>query len=358
MGGLPNRSATLNQLRKPANAGDLLLDAGNLFTATKSKKTCKKQKELDKITKLKTDKVSRIIKLYETMSYDAINVSHNDLILFNYFQLENVSLRSLPCTSANIFYKEKNKHVFKPFITKKLGDITIGIFGLTSEPPVNQRENNNYIVKEPIDASRDILNDFRKRVDLIIVLSSLAKESNLKLLKEFPNIDFIISTDRAMHLPVNHGNGYLVSAGDKGKFLGRIDIKLRSLERPLGLQDLGRRARLTSSIKQIDKQAARLEEKKADILQSDNSQIKNQFAQAVKTLQRQRTQYSKEIAQLEKAVNYFSNSSIPLLAKQQGIVRIKRAAKTKPVALAKSQDLPSSEPHIKIDRDKVAEKTQ
>ena len=117
----------MNKERKKDPRGLLLLDAGNLFFS-KTKSSCD-QKELGK--------ADAILKSYQTMGYDAINLSQADLSVGVPFLLEKAKDMKLPFVSSNLIESGNEKTVFKPFIIKKINsgsDHAVGIFGLINKP--------------------------------------------------------------------------------------------------------------------------------------------------------------------------------------------------------------------------------
>jgi len=281
----------------------LLLDAGNLFIS-KSKSSCD-SKELGK--------ADLILKSYQTMNYDAINVSQTDINLGVPFLLKKAKEMNLPLLSANLL--ENSKHIFNPFIIKKIDGQRVGIFGLMDQPSL-AKKSNAYMVRDPFDATRDVLISLKDQAGLIIALSSLSKEKNVKLLEDFSDIDFIISTDKHVHNPIEKQNGYILSAGNKGRYLGTLDIRLKSQDRPLGLKNMGRKRKLRSNLSWTESRIIKLKEKKENILNSDNSSIQEKFGKELERLITRENQYRKELAKLDEVLNYFDNKIIPLASKQ------------------------------------------
>lgn len=281
----------------------MLLDAGNLFI-TKSKSRCD-QKE--------SENADKILTSYQSMAYDAINLSQEDLVFGTSFLLQKTRALKLPFISSDLVSKETGKPIFSPFTIKNVGRINVGIFGLMEELPV-QKTDSTYVVKDPYLAAHEMISSLKGKADLIIALSSLSKKENLKLLEDLSDIDFIISTDKRTHAPIRVKNGYILSSGDKGKYLGRLDVRLSSLDRPLGLQDTGSKRRLKSNLIWLEQRIVRLEKKNDDISKSDDAQIKERFDREVERLKEQKEQYCQKLAELDKASNYFANATIPLAA--------------------------------------------
>lgn len=297
----------MDEERRKAQGGFLLLDSGNLFVS-KSRKSCE-QKELGK--------ADLILKSYQSMAYDVINLSQSDLALGVPFLLKKAKNMKLPFLSSNLVKNGNDKSVFDSTIVKKIDDLNVGIFGLMDLPKQGQKSA-NYKVKPPYNTARKMVNFLKDKADLIIALSSLSKEMNVKLLKNIEGLDFIISTDRRTHTPIKINDGYIVSSGNKGKYLGCLNINLKSLNRPLELKDISRKGKLNSNISWLEQRIKKLDDKKEDILKSDNPHIKDRFIKELERLKKQKGQNLKELAGLNNVHNHFDNKIIPLAAKKSG----------------------------------------
>ena len=316
----------------------MLLDAGNLFIRG-SKSSCD-QKTLGK--------AGQTLKSYQNMAYDAINLSERDLVLGASFLQEKGTALKLPFISSNLISNKTGKPIFTPFIVKKAGQINVGVFGLMDQPLPSQKANNAYIVKNQNEAAREMISSLRGKADLIVALSSLPKEKNVKLLEDFSDIDFVISTDKRTHAPIRVKNGCILSSGDKGRHLGMLNIRLSSMNRPLGLQDLSKEGQIRSNLSWVREKIAKLKEKRENILKSDNASIKERFKLEFERLKNHEDKYQRKLAGLDKAQNYFKNKVIPLASKKPEMAAIlSQKGKGKPTAKART-DVMSPGPHIKI----------
>lgn len=298
----------LNKERKKDPEKFLLLDAGNLFFS-KSKSSCD-QKELGK--------ADAILKSYQTMGYDAINLSQTDLSLGVPFLLEKAKDMKLPFVSSNLIESENGKSLFNPFIIKKIygnSDHTVGIFGLMNKPQ-SIRDKKGYSVRDPYSAAREVIGYLKGKTNLIMALSSLSQDMNNKLLEECPEIDLIISTDKRLRPPTGAKNGYILSSGDRGRYVGRLSVKLSSLKRPLRLKDMSRKKRLKENLTWTQNKISKLEDERKKISASDNTKVMERFNKGIERLKNQQKQYHKELADLVEAGNYFENITIPLASAQ------------------------------------------
>jgi hypothetical protein len=339
MGGLPRRMAALEEHRKNAPEGLLLLDAGNLF-ACNSKKSCGKPGQ-----------VAEILKSYQSMSYDAVNLSRSDLNLGIPFLKKKEKSLQLPFISANLVDRPTGKPLFNPFVIKKVGENTAAIFGLM-EPLPSPNADNPYTIKTPSEAAREMISRLSDQADLIIALSSLSNAANSKLLEELVGLDFIIGTDKRLHAPIKVRNGYILSAGDKGKYLGRLDISLSDPSSPRQIQDIGQKARLESKLSRVEQKIAQLEAKKADITTSNNDRAAENYGRAVANLRKQQAQTRAELANwdADDIENYFEYKIMPLGARKPRKALANLPSGNKAQQTSPKSHKVSATPHIKIRR--------
>ena len=165
---------------------------------------------------------NKIIQIYEYMHYDAVAVGPKDLaagLNFLHSSMEN----GFPWISANI-YNAENKLIFKPFVTVKIGNLTVGIIGLTN-PAVHKTDSLN--VSNGKTELETLLPKLTKTHDLIILLSSLPFNELVQLAQNSPDIDLIISSDERngniTDPPIN--NTIIVQTKSQGKYLGQLFIR-------------------------------------------------------------------------------------------------------------------------------------
>jgi len=289
--------------RKKTKGGVLLfLDTGDLFFG-KSKGSCD-QKALGK--------ADLILTSYQTMRYDAINLSHADLLLgVPHLQNQGKDL-GLPFISSNLVEKGDMKPLFDPFVVKKINGLTVGIFGLMAQQPNAPPQSSGYLIKDPYETAGEVLGPLKEKAGLIIALSTLSREKNIKLLEKFSDIDFIIGADKKSRRPTKVNQGYILSTGDKGKYMGLLNIVLTSLKRPLALKDIGIEKRLKFDLSRAEERMAQLDQKKGEVLQSKNERVKERFDNELKRLKQREAQCRKELTALDHGGNHFENRRIPL----------------------------------------------
>jgi len=229
------RLATLIKKIRNENAGRVLvLHAGDIFSRG------------DTLTVYYGGEVD--LAAMNAMDFDAFTPGNGEF----YFGIENLrqqmALVRFPTLLANVVYRKDEKMVFQPYIIKDVAGIKVAILGLgfiRKEHPSAWP----LILQDPIVVAKKYVPLLRKQADIVIALTHIGLEQDKKLAAEVPQIDIIIggvvhevTTERSEHshnqldtplrIPKPDGKGEVIvaQAGDYGRFLGRLDIRLQKNE--------------------------------------------------------------------------------------------------------------------------------
>lgn len=178
-----------------------------------------------------------IVQVFNTMSYEAMVLGNHD---FNYGQdrlLALIKMADFDVISANTRYSN-GKNFVNPYVIKKINDIRVGIFGITTPETKYMTHPNNTLGLEfddPTKTAKEIVNQLKSQVDFIIALCHLGTNTNnkfnsLKVAKEVKGIDLIVDGHSHSVLPsgIKVGETLIASAGEYGKYLGVVQLhKLR-----------------------------------------------------------------------------------------------------------------------------------
>ncbi len=143
------------------------------------------------------------------------------------------------CVTANYYLGKTKRSVGKPD-NVSLGNLKIGIAGLVAWEDFKGEDTKvaaKYLKGVDIEAetpkAKQLVEDFHSQgVTLIVLLSHLGFDRDQELAKAVPGIDVIIGGDS--HTPIKGphddylkaGDTYIVQAGDRGHYLGRLDLHL------------------------------------------------------------------------------------------------------------------------------------
>ncbi len=162
-----------------------------------------------------------LVRAYNAMLYDAVGVSASDLSAGTAFFRQTMD-ELFPWVAANVYDKNGNL-LFPPHIIKQLATMTIGIIGLTGNDGHSIAGCTIGDWRESLQKEITLLEN---RCDILVVLSNLSESENREIQANFKQIDIIVAADRkrANIQPRAGQNSLLVQSGNRGKYLGKLDI--------------------------------------------------------------------------------------------------------------------------------------
>ncbi len=186
---MPRRETFLNQVRGQEQPA-ILVDAGDCFFSSPTKKAPDKQEEIQELRKGRT-----ILNAYNFMGYQALGVGPADLQLGIALLKDFEKEAKFPFLCANLVDKKTQKPIFKPYIIIEAAGIKFGIYSV-----MMLLLNETYAARVLVDAelldpdkvSREVVAELKKSCDVVIALSHLNVDSNEKLLDSNPGIDALI----------------------------------------------------------------------------------------------------------------------------------------------------------------------
>lgn len=161
------------------------------------------------------------------MKAAAVGIGKQDLAAGLPFLLAQKDLSDFKWVSANLVRESDNKPIFTPGIIKKVGDVSIGITGLTVSPPNNPfRPGDDAAIVPWKKVLPGMVAELDKTCDLIILLSSLSQEENKEIAASYDTIHIILqSSPHASNIqPIINNNTLTIQTISKGKYLGRLDV--------------------------------------------------------------------------------------------------------------------------------------
>lgn len=156
---------------------------------------------------------------YSIMGYDAIAVSSSDLTAGQVF----LKKTNVPWVSSNIL-DDSGKLLFDPFIIKKVGDLKVGVIGLTG--PGNYK-NDKIIISDWRESFPRQVADLKSRTDMVVLLSNFPSSENEEIARKYPELNVILTADnrqgnRPPHLA---GSALITQTQSRGKYLGKLLIQ-------------------------------------------------------------------------------------------------------------------------------------
>jgi hypothetical protein len=226
----------------------LVVDAGNMLFRKPSTSQARRREALLKVDVL--------LRAYEEMGYSAVNIGEKDLTL-GFGSLRAIANRAkFPFISANLIERKTRKTVFRPFITKEIGGIKVGVIGLMSRW-VNEvlKEKEPYLeVLDPLEAVKPYVTELRKSCDLVIVLSQLGERGDRGLALKVPGIDIIVGGGWGKRIRSSKvGETIMYRLEPRGGYLGKLGLFLARKGKPLNLTDYEQRERIVKKMETIQK---------------------------------------------------------------------------------------------------------
>ncbi len=155
------------------------------------------------------------------MGYDAVAISASDIEIGEEF-LEDTLNEGFPWISANLV-DENGEPVSTPYVIKTINSLKVAIIGLTETmSPSSKYSTLDYA--KPLTRLRKQLT---AQSDIIILLSNLQAKVNQVIASQFPEINILISSDKALGkmAPKVVNNTLITQTSSRGKYLGKIDIE-------------------------------------------------------------------------------------------------------------------------------------
>ncbi len=178
----------------------LLMDSGN-FTV--------KHIEEDSIT------MDKSVDIFNYLHYDCVNLGIDEISSGFHFIEKNMNRFEMPLLLSNIKPKDKNVQLnTRDYVIFNEKGVRIGVFGLTTEYAVFDLRRHilkTVDIEREIQKAKILVNELKaNRCDVIIGLTSIGFEHDMKLADEVPGIDVILcgyegrGMRNAIESPLNH----------------------------------------------------------------------------------------------------------------------------------------------------------
>lgn len=120
------------------------------------------------------------------------------------------------------------------YVIVKKGNVRIAVTGIFGKDCLDCVPNCPLVFKDPVEAMKETVQEIKEEesVDMIVCVSHSGtwedkdKSEDEILAKNVPEIDLIVSghTHTKLDKPIQHGDTYIVSAGEYGKYLGNLSM--------------------------------------------------------------------------------------------------------------------------------------
>ena len=174
------------------------------------------------------------------LGYDAMAVGNHEFDNPPEVLAMQQEIANFPFLSANILREENGENAFQPYTMFELGDMKVGVLGLTTLDTPKASNPDNMIGLEfisPIDAAADIIPELREKSDIVIAVTHMGHYPNashginspgdVTLARNVDGIDMIVgghSQDPLYEPDIQNGT-IIVQAQDWGRYVGRADFE-------------------------------------------------------------------------------------------------------------------------------------
>ena len=178
-GGISRRATLIKQLKKKF-PGSLLLSTGGFFAGGL----------LDQYSQdIELDKQRTLVNLkaLELMKYDAVAVGDDEFNFGKSFLLDNILKSGINFISANI--KTQN---ITPYVLKEVSGLKVGVIALTTLEAKQKAQ--GLEILEPQEALSSAVKELKtKGANIIVLLSHMGEEEDIKLVKDVKGVDVVIT---------------------------------------------------------------------------------------------------------------------------------------------------------------------
>jgi len=219
IGGWAYLAALIDKYRGQAPERTLLLDAGDTWHGTG--------------VALFT-KGAAIVKVMNALKYDAMTPGNVDFLYPKQEFLKRVEEADFPVLAANMYDMEWGDPAMPQYIIKKINGLKVAVIGIAYQWTAktgNREYTKGWSFGLREDEVRKLIKDIRAndKPDLVVVLSHMGYKVDQKYASRVDGIDVIIGahTHDNVHKPPVINNTIVVQAGSHGKFLGKLDLKIK-----------------------------------------------------------------------------------------------------------------------------------
>ena len=277
----------------------LILDAGNLFFLKLPKNESQRKDFIRKVDVL--------IRAYNDIGYDAVNVGERDLIMGYRFFAEVAKKAEFTFISSNLRDKTGNSPQFIPHIIKDIAGLKVGIFGVIDNMTLKGGDP-MITASDPVKEAKRVVSDLRGKCDIVIGLSQLGEARDRKLVQAIPDIDLIIGGVKAKTIRYKKvGNTIMARLIPRGGYLGILSLQISRKGHPYRFQNLQDRDELLKKIERI-RFRCQLIQDQMEGLPSSEKKVRQKKLEILKG--RERQLQAKTVSY--DAVNSFRNESIPV----------------------------------------------
>lgn len=133
-----------------------------------------------------------VVEAMNLLGYDAMTLGGGDMRLGLDTLRQRMDEAEFPFLAANVVLSGTETLFTEPYIIKEMGDHRVAIIGLTESGAADAVQG-AVTVLNPIETTRRYVAEVSSKANIIIVLSHIGVEEDMKLAEEVEGIDLIVS---------------------------------------------------------------------------------------------------------------------------------------------------------------------
>jgi 2',3'-cyclic-nucleotide 2'-phosphodiesterase (5'-nucleotidase family) len=158
-----------------------------------------------------------VVEAMNLLGYDAMALGGGDMRLGLDTLRQRMAEAEFPFLSANVVLSGTETLFTEPYIIKEMGEHRVAIIGLT-EPGAADVVQGGIAVLNPVETARRYVAEVSSKANIIIALSHIGVEEDMKLAGEVKGIDLIVSGTGQVSL------GQAVQSGTTGALIVQAEV--------------------------------------------------------------------------------------------------------------------------------------
>lgn len=221
IGGIDLMGTVIRQEVKKDDEHTLLLDAGDISTGSPVSNYFKGKPMIDSMNML---------------SYDAMTLGNHD-IEEGADAVRLITTRAdFPVLSANLIDKTEGKSLgdIKPYVIKQVGDLKVGILGLTTVDTMSMLspdEREMVQLTAARETAKKVVPQMKKEgAQMVVLLSHLGLDKDKDIARFVKGIDVIVGghSHSELRKPIIVGKTIIVQTGSHSRNVGRLDLQVET----------------------------------------------------------------------------------------------------------------------------------
>lgn len=167
------------------------------------------------------------------LGYDCMAMGNREFHYIRSIMKKRRKETGFPVLSANLLdLTGSTGEIISPFIIKEIKGIKVAVLGLTVQIlPTGSFWEKVFKFKflDPVSTALEYIPKLREKSDLIIILSHVGKDGDMKIAGTVPGIDLIIGghSHTPMEKPLKTGETLIVQAGYHAKSFGSLKLRVK-----------------------------------------------------------------------------------------------------------------------------------